>query len=192
MLLMNSRKPFPLPRARGFSLIEVLVSIFIVSLGILALGGLLQSASRYGKMSEVRSMATLLANDIADRIRANPGDAGANYTFGVSSSFPTDIATAASDCLQAAPCSVAQLAQRDLYVWTKRLRSMLPDGSAYVQFKAPVGGSTSKGAYDVWVAWRDPQTTTGATERSSTECPSGWTGATSDSSVRCVYVQVGL
>ena len=34
--------------SRGFSLIEVLVSMFIVSMGILALAGLLQSASRYG------------------------------------------------------------------------------------------------------------------------------------------------
>ena len=58
--------------ARGFSLVEVLVAMFVVAMGILALAGLLQASTRYSKMSELRSTATLLANDIADRIRANP------------------------------------------------------------------------------------------------------------------------
>jgi type IV pilus assembly protein PilV len=190
MLLMNSRKPFPLPRARGFSLIEVLVSIFIVSLGVLALGGLLQSASRYGKMSEVRSMATLLANDIADRIHANASDFGKNYAFGSDQSFPTSLPTAAQDCIVTNQCSVSKLAQRDLYAWTTRLRSMLPDGSAYIKFNS---GTTSNGAYDVWVAWRDPSTTAnGSTERPDSECPQNWSGASDNKSVRCVYIQVGL
>ena len=58
-------------RAAGFSLVEVLVAMFVVAMGILALAGLLQASTRYSKMSELRSTATLLANDIADRIRAN-------------------------------------------------------------------------------------------------------------------------
>ena len=45
--------------------------MFVVAMGILALAGLLQASTRYSKMSELRSTATLLANDIADRIRAN-------------------------------------------------------------------------------------------------------------------------
>ena len=71
----------------GFSLIEVLVSIFIVSLGILALAGQLQSATRYGKMSEVRSTATLLGNDIADHIRANLDGASVS-AYDVTQAFP--------------------------------------------------------------------------------------------------------
>ena len=71
------RVPVRVPRgtraaAAGFSLVEVLVAMFVVAMGILALAGLLQAATRYSKMSELRSTATLLANDIADRIRANP------------------------------------------------------------------------------------------------------------------------
>ena len=58
--------------ARGFSLVEVLVAMVVVALGILALAGLLEAATRYSKMGELRSTAVLLANDIADRIRANP------------------------------------------------------------------------------------------------------------------------
>jgi type IV pilus assembly protein PilV len=181
-------------RARGFSLIEVLVSIFIVSLGILALGGLLQSAARYGKMSEVRSTAALLANDMADRIRANPGTTSASptdYNFG-GDAFPTALADAQADCLKASQCTAPQLAKRDKYVWTMRLANMLPQGSAYILYNAPGGGSKSKGSYDVWVAWRDPATSSGATERSASECPNAWAAATADTTVRCVYLQVGL
>jgi type IV pilus assembly protein PilV len=181
-------------RARGFSLIEVLVSIFIVSLGILALGGLLQSAARYGKMSEVRSTAALLANDMADRIRANAGSTSTtptDYNYG-GDAFPTTLPTAQSDCLKSSQCSAPQLAKRDKYVWTMRLANMLPQGSAYILYNAPGGGSKSKGSYDIWVAWSDPATSSGPTERSASECPTAWTAATADTKVRCIYLQVGL
>jgi type IV pilus assembly protein PilV len=192
---MNTPARHPLhrraSRARGFSLIEVLVSIFIVSLGILALGGLLQSASRFGKMSEMRSTAALLANDISDRIRANPNATTSDYTIGVGG-YPTNVAPDATDCTPAYHCSPSELAKKDMEVWTKRLRSMLPDGSAYIEFNAANG--TSKGAFDVWVAWTDPATvkTGGTTERSATECPDDWAGASDNTAVRCVYLQVGL
>jgi prepilin-type N-terminal cleavage/methylation domain-containing protein len=72
-------------RAAGFSLVEVLVAMFVVAMGILALAGLLQAATRYSKISELRSTATLLANDIADRIRANPLGGGLGKALSVRS-----------------------------------------------------------------------------------------------------------
>ena len=65
-------------RAGGVSLIEVLVALLVVSLGILAMSGLLTNSTRYGKTSEFRAVATLLANDIADRMRANKAGVTAN------------------------------------------------------------------------------------------------------------------
>ena len=66
MRLMSSRAP-----QRGASLIEVLVAILIVSMGVIAMGGLLASSSRLGKASESRAIAGLLAADLADRVKAN-------------------------------------------------------------------------------------------------------------------------
>ncbi|MET0382539.1 MAG: type IV pilus modification protein PilV [Burkholderiaceae bacterium] len=179
-------------RAAGFSLIEVLVSMFIVAMGILALAGLLQAASRYGKMGELRSTATLLANDIADRIRANPAGAelgAAGYDL-ATRAYPSGLVAPHAACTSASPCSPAELAQADMSFWTTRLRAMLPSGSAYIK-NHPATGSARE-AVDVWVGWTDPNTLPSGvtTERSGTECPADWSGT--ESSVRCIYLQVGL
>jgi len=180
--------------ARGFSLIEVLVSMFIVSMGILALAGLLQSASRYGKMSELRSTATLLANDIADHIRSNPGGATGNF-YNVTNAFP---ATAAYDSRKTpgdqctAACDPDELAYVDLAIWSARALATLPSGTPFIQYNAAGGGGTQNGTVDVWLAWQDPNTTAdSSTERPTGECPAGLKVDT-DKSVRCVYLQVGL
>jgi type IV pilus assembly protein PilV len=179
-------------QANGFSLIEVLVSMFIVSLGILALAGLLQAATRYGKMSELRSTATLLANDIADRIRANPAGAALGPTGYdlVPPAYPSPLVAPHVACTSTAPCLPADLAQADLFAWATRLRTMLPAGSAYVKYRAGTGSAVS--SVDIWVGWTDPNTLVSSvsTERSGTECPAGWSG--SNRAVRCIYLQVGL
>lgn len=174
---------------RGFSLIEVLVSMFIVSLGILALSGLMQASSRYGKTSELRSTATLLANDIADHVRANPfgaSQASYNLTTGYTAT-PSIVAPSPATCTLVAPCTADQLAAVDLYNWRTRVFATLPGGDAFLQYRAP-GAIGPKGALDVWVAWTDPTT---STERQGTECATNL-NVGSNTAVRCIYLQVGL
>jgi type IV pilus assembly protein PilV len=183
-------------RARGFSLIEVLVSMFIVSMGILALAGLLQSASRYSKMSELRSTATLLANDIGDHIRANFDGAtkkGYDLTLAYPATAASDKRTTAGD-LCTAECATVELAYVDMALWTARLLATLPNGTPYIKYNDNgLAGGTQSGTVDVWVAWKDPNTTKSgtSTERPAGECPAGLNVST-DTSVRCVYLQVGL
>ena len=183
--------------ARGFSLIEVLVSMFIVSLGILALAGLLQSATRYGKMSEVRSTATLLGNDIADHIRANL-DGASLSAYNVTDRFP---ATAPLDrrvpaglqCTDPAPaalCSAQQVAELDLFNWTSRLLVTLPQGTPYIVYNQATAGSGLSDSVDIWVAWLDPGTS-GASDRPANECPAGLQ-VSGNPGVRCIYLQVGM
>ncbi len=179
-------------RARGFSLVEVLVAMFVVAMGILALAGLLQASTRYAKMSELRSTATLLANDMADRIRANStgaqlGPGGYDLTDKV---VPTALAGAHAPCTSEAPCGPADLARTDLGDWTARVRATLPKGSTWVQFHA--GSSSAPGFVDVWVGWADPLTLAPGipTDHSGTECPPDW--KTTEPAVRCVYLQVAL
>jgi type IV pilus assembly protein PilV len=180
------------PPAHGFSLVEVLVSMFVVSLGILALAGLLQASTRYAKMSELRSTATLLANDIADRIRANPVGAqrGADGYDLAEPVYPSPLPSAHAACTGEAPCGPSDLARADMFDWTARLRSTLPKGSAFVRLHpgvAPAGDSV-----DVWVGWNDPDALAPgiASERTGTECPPAWSGT--ETSVRCIYLQVAL
>ena len=179
-------------RAAGFSLVEVLVAMFVVAMGILALAGLLQASTRYSKMSELRSTATLLANDVADRIRANAAAAqlGAGGYDITDKAFPSPVAPTHAACTSEAPCAPTDLARVDLADWTARLRATLPKGSAWIQFH--VAKSPAPDYVDVWVGWADPLTLSPviSTDRSGTECPPDWKKA--EPSVRCVYVQVAL
>jgi type IV pilus assembly protein PilV len=178
--------------APGFSLVEVLVSMFVVAMGILALAGLLQAATRYSKMSELRSTATLLANDIADRIRANAigaalGPGGYDIT---GRTFPGAALQSAVACSADAPCGPSDLARADAAAWTARVRATLPKGSAWIQFHA--GPAPAPDYVDVWVGWSDPLTLAPgiSADRPGTECPADWQQA--DPSARCVYLQVAL
>lgn len=55
----------------GFTLIEILITVVVVSIGLLGLAGLQINGLRANMGSEARSIATLKANDIAERMRAN-------------------------------------------------------------------------------------------------------------------------
>lgn len=58
-------------RASGFSMIEVLVSLVILSIALLGTAGLTAASLRNNNNSYYRSQATVLADDIMDRMRAN-------------------------------------------------------------------------------------------------------------------------
>jgi len=195
--MRHGSPPVPAPRgtrlrAAGFSLIEVLVAMFVVAMGILALAGLLQASTRYSKMSELRSTATLLANDIADRIRANPigGELGIGGYDLAERAFPSPLVAARAPCTSNTPCSPGDLARVDLAEWTARVRATLPRGSTWVQFHA--GHPPAPDSVDVWVGWADPLTLAPgiSTDRSGIECPAPWKAA--EPSVRCVYLQLAL
>jgi len=170
--------------------VEVLVAMVVVAMGILALAGLLQASTRYSKMSELRSTATLLANDIADRMRANGVGAqlGAAGYDNAEKVFPTTVAPSSAACTSDAPCGPAELAKADMADWTARVRATLPKGSAWIQWRA--GKAPAPDSVDVWVGWADPLTLAPgiSTDRSGTECPPSWRAA--EPSVRCVYLQV--
>ncbi len=55
----------------GFTMLEILVSIFIMTLGLLGLAGLQLRAQQGELESYQRAQALILANDMADRINAN-------------------------------------------------------------------------------------------------------------------------
>gem|GEM_PF-316998 len=179
-------------RASGFSLVEVLVAMFVVAMGILALAGLLQASTRYSKMSELRSTATLLANDIADRIRANQmgGELGPIGYDMTDRSFPSSPVTSQRECTADSPCQPAELAKADLADWTARVKATLPKGSAWIQFHP--GTPPTPDSVDIWVGWADPLTLSPgvSTDRSGTECPPSWKAT--EPSVRCVYLQVAV
>lgn len=177
-------------RAAGVSLIEVLVAMLVVSLGILAMSGLLTNSTRYGKTSEFRAVATLLANDIADRMRANKAGVTANrYVLNDEYQRLSAAPDPDTHCTEASPCvdDPDTMAAKDLTDWRRALYFGLPGGAGYISVKA------DHTAADVWVAWTEPEAIEEARAEGEgrDECPADFAGD-ADPAPRCVYFRVGL
>lgn len=172
-------------RRAGVSLIEVLVAILVVSLGLLAMAGLMGAATRFGKTAEFRATATLLIADLSDRMRANRGGL-AQYSLtpnGLAQAAPAAVPCAASDA-----CTPAELAAVDLAEWQASVFAGLPNGTGYV-----LQTDVANGLFDVWVVWRDPAAlSSGEYVNAGTAnqtCPPGFNA---DPVPRCMFMRVGL
>ena len=112
-------------RQSGFTLIEVLVSVIILSIGLVGVAGLQAISLKNNQSSFMRSQATALAYDMADRMRANVLSA----TTGLYD--PTAAATT-SGCASTSGCSEQQMAENDLAEWNAAITTYLPMGQGYV------------------------------------------------------------
>ena len=114
---------------RGFTLIEVLISIVILSIGLLGIAGMQATSMQNNHLAFVKTQAAVMAADMADRIRAN-SEAAADYVS-TTSDAPDD-----PGCIRsAAGCTPAQLAQYDLYEWNQQFtrdKPALPGGRAII------------------------------------------------------------
>jgi len=98
----------------GFSLIEILISLLILSIGLLGLGGLQLSSLKSANNAHFRTVASLAATDLVDRMRANPL-AVANNNYAASLSTQHCDTSLAKVCEAANECSAEDLAKYDLY-----------------------------------------------------------------------------
>lgn len=128
------------PRQRGFSLVEVLIALVILSVGMLGIAGLYVQSMQAGRTATFRHHAVTLAGDVADRIRANPRAAGA-YTA---------VGGADSGCVaMGITCSQAQMAAHDIFLWTQQAQETLPAGTVTITFD----GAVTPPTYEIEVAW---------------------------------------
>lgn len=112
----------PGARWAGFTLIEVLVALVVMSVGMLGIAALYLEGLRAGRTAVYRTTAVTLAADMADRIRANR-DAGAAYA---GTGPGSDEACVNGD----ADCSPAEMAADDWFEWRQRIGDQLPAGAA--------------------------------------------------------------
>ncbi len=111
-------------RQRGFSLVEVLVALFVLSIGLLGLAGLQTAGLRLNHQSYQRTQATLNTYDIIDRIRANPGAMAA----GVYDNIDLSPNPSAADCMVPPACTTAEMADYDIGQWKDSLTKLLSQG----------------------------------------------------------------
>jgi type IV pilus assembly protein PilV len=116
--------------AQGFSLLEVMIALLIVSVGLLGLAGLQALSLKNNVSASQRTIATQLAYDMADRMRANAASVlSGDYNYATYSATNSAGQTTAA-CLTTTGCSATQLAQEDLYEWNQQICAQLPQSTA--------------------------------------------------------------
>lgn len=144
-------------RARGFTLVEVLVTVVVLALGLLALAGLQAMSKKSAFEAMQRTTAGVLANDLVARMRSNSSVLDNYLAEEISAD---EVPTSENDC--AAPnanCSAEELAAFDLSTWWNALNGA-GETDAEDQnvggLTSPVGCVESLGScrYRVTVAWR--------------------------------------
>lgn len=132
-------------RVGGFTLIEVLIALIILSIGMLGIAGLYVHSMQAGRTSLLRHHAITLAGDVADRIRANPR-AGVSYAAGGGN----------NNCVDGGiDCTPAEMAANDIFLWDLQSADILPNGAINVTFTDPNPGVTPP-EYQIQVSWTEP------------------------------------
>lgn len=117
-------------RATGFSLVEVLVSIVVLSIGLLGAAQMLLVAVRGSSEAAAFGSAVGLARELAEKTRLNAGATAGAYV----ADSRSPVAGGGGCTGSGAPCSAAQLAQWDLREWQARVSGALPDARFVVCF----------------------------------------------------------
>ena len=107
----------------GTSLIEILISVIILAIGLLGLAALQINSTHFNHSAYLRSVAVSQANDIIDRMRANPNgvDDGDYNNLSGTPAHP--------GC---SSCTPAEIAQLDLFEWNSANASLLPSGQGII------------------------------------------------------------
>ncbi len=152
-------------RHRGFSLIEVMVAMLIVSIGLLGVGDLLLTGLREAAAALARTRAIYLISDMMERIRANP-DAGDAYDCAGYGGAPALRGCTPSGA-PAIRCTPRELAEDDLASWQSLAREALPLAgtgvcNANVTYLA-AASAAEPARYRVDLSWRQQGTETLAT-----------------------------
>jgi type IV pilus assembly protein PilV len=145
-------------RERGFSVVEALVAVLIVSIGLLGVGELILCSVRESAAALSRTQAVALVSDMIERIRANP-DAGDAYDCATYGDEPAEQGCGPSGA-PANECTPRELAEDDLAQWQSFVRQSLPQASsgkcdANVTYYAAADNS-EPARFHVVVSWRPP------------------------------------
>jgi len=124
--------------ARGGSLLEVLVTIVIMTIGLLGLAKLQVSNLHNHQSTLYRAEATLLANDILDSMRVL-----SNVNHDQSAAYAV---AAGATAVAAGPSTVAIA---DVSAWKGRIAQALPDGDGHIEFDADARIAR------IWIEWND-------------------------------------
>ena len=127
----------PRRAAGGFTLVEVLVALLVLSLGVLGVVALQAGTLRVTRESRLQEAAVRLASEFTDLVRSNP--AVARQTTAAANpylvSFNGTAPSSGSSCFTASACADGvSVARRDVDDWAARVAAALPGARVAVCF----------------------------------------------------------
>lgn len=148
-------------RFNGFTLIEVLVSVVVLSIGILGTLNLQSRALMDNQDAYLRTQAILLAYDMSDRLRANAGFWKATVAGdSVNTAFQQgEEANPAPHCsahpsIIPSNCSGNEMATYDINRWLSNIDDILPNGTATITLAEDLNTSSStKNTLQLEITW---------------------------------------
>lgn len=145
----------------GFSLLELLVTLVVFSVGLLAIAGL-QTVSKQANFESIqRTTAAQVAYGMLEDIRTNGAAAATYVAAGTLGGGSRGTAAPTPDCSVGSECTGAQKAAYDLWFWEQML-----DGAMETAGGAATGGlvlpamciagpaGAAAGTYTVTIVWR--------------------------------------
>lgn len=152
-------------KSNGFSLIEVLIAVFIFAVGLLGVAGLQLFAKQNNFDAIQRTAAALLASEIAEKMRANPSSAHMYISNVPDIANATDLPT--TECTISSQCTSDDLAYSDLRLWYEAILGSSKensDGEAIGGLVSPsacitpitetTASGTATVGYNIAIAWR--------------------------------------
>lgn len=136
---------------QGFTLLEILIGLVILSVGVLGLAGLQGASLNSSNTAYFRTVATNQVYDMVERIRSNklgaiPAvDGGVFDSYNSLSGTPTFL-----PCNTAVNCDAKDIAVRDIAMWNQENSRVLPNGQGVVF-------GTGLRSYTITVFWDDEQ-----------------------------------
>ncbi|MGD8784366.1 MAG: type IV pilus modification protein PilV [Thioalkalispiraceae bacterium] len=148
-----------LTKQNGSSLIEILVAVFVVSIGLLGVARMEIFSTQSNFAAIQRTTAANFAHDFMEKMRANPAELGSYVGLTVGDGT---FAIPGTDC-RINNCTTADIAQWDIWAWEQQLI-----GAAEAAAGANTGGLDSPrgcitgpaggaGEYTISIVWRGSQ-----------------------------------
>jgi len=151
--------------ARGFTLIEILIALVIFSIGLLGLAGMQLRGSEGTNMAYFRSQATLLAQDMAERMHANRPAVNFDNAYaamnsdGICAGAAPVPFCASRDGVTGASCTPAEMARFDLYTLACSAEQLLPAANISVDCNDAIDTDadpcTNGSPHTVTVTWNE-------------------------------------
>ncbi len=115
-------------REKGFNLIENLVTLLVLTVGLLGIAGMQAVAIQTQQTGHHYGRATSLAQNMAERMRANfeAAEAG-DYAVPNTGSVVEN-----SKCFTTEGCSPQQMAETDINEWHQMVERTLPQGDSHI------------------------------------------------------------